>query len=96
MKGRIRKAQGTGHRAQGSGLRGRSAGHRAQGTGEEAQSAGHRAQGKKLRAQSTGHRAQGTEQKNGTRKLRDGRRVEQNGFPPAESLPAQRVGVGSR
>ena len=83
MKGRIRKAQGTGHRAQGSGLRGRSAGHRAQGTGEEAQSAGHRAQGKKLRAQSTERRAEEWYTACGTRKLRDGRKVEQNGSPPA-------------
>ena len=34
MKGRIRKAQGTGHRAQ-------STGHRAQGTGHRAQSTGY-------------------------------------------------------
>ena len=46
MKGRIRKAQGTEHRAQ-------STGRRAQGTEEEAQGTGHRAQRKKRRAQGT-------------------------------------------
>ena len=67
-----------------------------QGAEEEAQGTGHRAQRKKLRAQSTGRRAEEWYTACGTRKPRDGRRVEQNGFPPAESLPAQRVGVGSR
>ena len=46
MKGRIRKAQGTEHRAQ-------STGRRAQGTEEEAQGSGRRAQRKKRRAQGT-------------------------------------------
>jgi len=46
------------------------------------------------RGRSSEHRAQGTGQKNGTRKLRDGRRVEQNGSPPAESLPRSAGGWG--
>ena len=48
------------HRAQSTGLRGRSTEHRAQGAEEEAQGTG-------LRGRSSEHRAQSAGQKNGTR-----------------------------
>ena len=63
-------------------------------TGRRAQSTGHRAQRKKLRAQSTGRRAEEWYTACSTRKLRDGRKVEQNGSPPAESLPRSAGGGG--
>ena len=94
------RAQSTGHRAQGAGLRAQSTGHRAQGAGEKAQSSGlraqrkkRRAQRKKRRAQSTGRRAEEWYTACGTRKPRDGRRVEQNGSPPAPLSGG--LGVGS-
>ena len=56
---------------------------KAQGAEEEAQGTELRAQRKKHRAQSTEHRAEERYTACGTRKPRDGRKVEQNGSPPA-------------
>ena len=60
------------HRAQGTG-------HRAQGTEEEAQGAGHRAQGAEEEAQGAGHRAEEWYAVRGVKKMKGGMGERENG-----------------